>query len=332
MSAPASQSFPISPELIAWLMESDPSLRWQVMRDLLDAPAEAVQAERDRVPVEGWGKQLLESQDPNGGWGGGAWNPGFDSTMHVLTLLKDLGVQPSNPQLQAALAKVRQNLVWTGDPLFEGNPYFDGEVEACINAQVAAAAIYFGQDVSSLMPKFLGEAQLEDGGWNCDVDSKRGSFNSTFAVLDALWEYEQAHGPTPNYTPARLRGEEYLLERQLFKQKHNGSPIAYDRWVGPVLDMPAFTWLTFPHFWPYDILRGLDYFRKQDRYDPRMQAAARQLLSKRNPDGTWNLDIRFPGHYPIDFGEEMGQPSRWVTFFALRVLKWLATHRALPSD
>lgn len=324
--------FPIQRELIDWLMDSDPAIRWQVMDSLLEESPEKVLAERKKIPLQGWGRKLLDLHRPDGSWAGEAWNQGFDSTMHVLKLLRDIGLEPDNQEIQNLLQKTRQNVKWAGDPSFEGNPYFDGEVEACINGQVGSAAAYFGQNVEKLIQKFLGEAQKEDGGWNCDMDSNRGSFNSSFAVLDALWEYEHTFGKRPDISAARERGQEYFLERKLFKQKHSSGTIPYDRWVGPTLNMPAFTLLSFPYWWHYDILLGLDYFRKIDRYDSRLKESIEQLISKRNADGTWNLDIWYPGNYPVDFMEQAGQPSRWITLGALRVLKWVAKKERKPVN
>ena len=195
---PAKQQVPKSKSsVIQWLLDSDPSIRWQVMRDLTDAPADEVAAERARVATEGAGARLLALQAPDGRWGGAAWNRGWDSTMHVLMLLRDMGLDPASDEARRAVGLVRDRVTWQGcgPQEADNNPFFAGEVEPCINGQVAAAGAYFGQDVRGIVDRLLGE-QLPDGGWNCEAanGSTRSSFNTTICVLEALLEYERAGG------------------------------------------------------------------------------------------------------------------------------------------
>src|SRR5262245_35919882 len=168
--------------LFHWLLESDPSIRWQVMRDLTDARPDEVAAERARVATEGAGARLLALQAPDGRWGGAAWNRGWDSTMHALLLLMQMGLDPASDEARLAVGLVRDRVTWRGcgPPEAENNPFFAGEVEPCINAQVAAAGAWFGQDVQGIVNRLLGE-QLADGGWNCEAPhhSTRSSFNTT---------------------------------------------------------------------------------------------------------------------------------------------------------
>jgi len=137
--------------VIGWLLESDPSIRWQVMRDLTGAPAEEVAAERAAVATAGAGARLLALQGDDGRWGGAAWNCGWNSTMHVLMLLRDLGLDPASDQARRAVGLVRDGVTWKGCGPREcdGNPFFAGEVEPCINGQVGAVGAYFGQDVGA---------------------------------------------------------------------------------------------------------------------------------------------------------------------------------------
>ena len=317
---PSKQPVPELPEsVIQWLLDSDPAIRWQVMQDLLDAPADEVAAERARVATEGLGAQLLSFQDAEGSWSGVAWNHGWDSTMHVLMLLRDMGLDPASIQAQRALSQVRDHVTWQGDPEFEGNPFFVGEVEPCINGQVGAAGAYFGQDVRGIIERLLGE-HLSDGGWNCEAPyhSTKSSFNTTICVLEALLEYEHTFGADPKVTEARLRGQEYLLARHLFRRQSTGEPITQDR-----KGTTTWTNFAFPTWWHYDVLRGLEYLRQAGvAPDERMAEAIKFVESKRNSDGQWLLDTQYPGKLlvAIDVGE--GQPSRWNTLRALRVLKW----------
>src|SRR5262245_41822707 len=252
--------------VIRWLLDSDPSIRWQVMRDLTGAPAHEVAAERARVGAEGWGARLLTLQGADGRWGGAAWNRGWDSTMHVLWLLRDLGLDPASDQARRAVGPVRDRVTWQGcgPPQCDDNSFFAGEVEPCINGQVGAVGAYFGQDVSGIVDRLLAE-QLPDGGWNCEAEngSTRSSFNTTICVLEALLAHEQAVGSRSEVTAARLRGQEYLLERRLFRRRSTGALIDYDRKLGPGSRHGAAAWtrFAFPTWWHYDVLRGLEYLR-----------------------------------------------------------------------
>ncbi len=317
----------VNDPVIQWLLESDPSIRWQVMRDLMDVPANEVAAERARVATEGAGARLLALQATDGNWGGAAWNRGWDSTMHVLSLLRELGLDPASDEARRAVALVRDGVSWRGcgPEEAEDNAFFAGEIESCINGQVAAAGAYFGQDVSGIVERLLAE-QLPDGGWNCEAadGSTRSSFNTTICVLEALLEYERASEDSAGVTAARLRGEEYLLERRLHRRKSTGEVIERDRKGGA-----AWTRFAFPTWWHYDVLRGLDYLRSAGvAPDERVAEAVDLVLSKRDEDGRWPLEVRYPGRMPIEIDDGEGLPSRWITLRALRVLDLYAAQPA----
>jgi hypothetical protein len=314
--------------VIQWLLDTgaDPAIRWQVLRDLIGASPADVAAERARVATEGWGARLLALQGTDGAWGGTAWNQGWDSTMHVLTLLRELGLDPVSAEARRAVSRVREHVRWMGwdwdgtwqGENFVGNPFFAGEVEPCINGQVAASGAYFGcvVDIQRIIGLLLAE-QLPDGGWNCEAErgSTRSSFNTTICVLEALLEYEQAGGEkSAEVRAARLRGQEYLLERRLLRRKSTGA----------VID-PAFTRLAFPTWWHYEVLRALDYLRSAGvTPDQRVAEAIALVTSKRDAEGRWPLDVQYPGAMPVELDEGEGRPSRWITLRALRVLDWYA--------
>ena len=295
------------------------------MRDLIAAPAVEVAAERARVAAEGAGARLLALQGSDGRWGRAAWNRGWDSTMHVLMLLRDMGLDPASEQARRALTLVRERVTWRGCGPREcdANAFFAGELEPCINGQVAAVGAYFGEDVRGIVERLLAE-QLPDGGWNCEAanGSTRSSFNTTICVLEALLEYERSAGSSAEVSEARLRGQEYLLERRLFRRKSSGEVIARDRKGGA-----AWTRFAFPTWWHYDVLRGLEYLRRAEvTPDARTAEAIDLLASKRDADGRWPLETQYPGKMPIDADENVGQPSRWNTLRALRVLDWHSGH------
>lgn len=364
-----------------WLLDSDPSIRWQVMRDLTGEPDEAVAAERAKIATEGWGAQLLALQDTDGQWGRdalpasvqvseeglpdvatrrllrdlhrislddlggfleldaatlsnwenetdpqgegidkyrsalnwmknsiGTLKPEWTSTTFTLLLLRDMGLDPASEQARRAVELVRDNVKWDHD----GQNYFDGEVEPCINGKAVALGAYFGQNVDGIVERLLGE-QLADGGWNCEAErgSTRSSFNSTISVLEGLLEYEgtDAH---PSVTETRLRGEEYLLQRRMFRRLSTGE----------IID-PAWTQFSFPPRWHYDVLRGLDYLRNAGVEPDERSAEAIDLVeTKRDRVGRWPLENTHPGRVHFDMDEGDGKPSRWNTLRAMRVLVW----------
>ena len=299
---------------VDWLLDSDPSIRWQVMRDLTEAPDAAVAAERALVASEGWGAQLLALQGPDGQWGGGAYFPLWTSTSWTLMLLRDFGLDPGNEEARRAVALVRDNSRWEHD----GEPFFSGEVEPCINGMAVAIGSYFGQDVQGVIDRLLGE-QMSDGGWNCEAEngSTRGSFHTTIDVLEGLLEHERATGGSREVTAARRRGEQYLLERRMLRRLSTGE----------VID-PAWTRFSFPTRYFYDVLRGLDYLRSAGVLpDERVAEAVELVKSRRGEEGRWPLENVQAGdtHFDMDDGE--GQPSRWNTLRALRVLRWYESAR-----
>ena len=306
-----------------WLLDSDPAIRWQVLQDLTDAPDDVVAAERARVATEGWGARLLALRDPDGQWAGGAFFPAgyqrsedgqpWTATFSTLVLLRDLGLDPGSPEAQETVTLVRENSRWDHD----GQRFFDGEVEPCINGRTVALGAYFGEDVEGIVQRLLGE-QLEDGGWNCWAEggSVRSSFDTTINVLEGLLAYERAGGSQAT-AEARRRGEEYLLERSLFRRKSTGDVV-----------VPSYVEFSFPPRWHYDVLRALEHFRSTgEEPDPRVDEAIELVRRKQQPDGTWLLEDTHAGavHFPLEGGD--GTPSRWNTLRALRVLRWYERSR-----
>jgi hypothetical protein len=306
--------------VVEWLLDSDPSIRWQVMRDLTDEPADVVAAERSRVASEGWGARLLALQGADGQWDGGACFPAWaattpfygqpwTATMFTLLLLRDLGLDPASDEARGAIALVRDNCKWE----HAGQPFFSGEVESCINGNTVALGSYFGQDVQVVVDRLLGE-QLSDGGWNCEAErgSTRSSFHTTICVLEGLLEHERATGGSAEVTAACLKGQEYLLVRRMFRRLSTGE----------VVD-PEWTLFSFPTRWHYDVLRGLDYLRRAGvAPDERCDEAIDLVEKRRCKDGRWLLENPHPGQVHFDMEEGAGRPSRWNTLRAVRVLDW----------
>jgi hypothetical protein len=315
-----------SGSVIDWLLDSDPSIRWQVMRDLLDAPEPEWRAERAKVETEGWGARLLSYEDEDGQWAGGAFLPrDFDvrkwqevgqpwtTTAFSLSQLHELGLDPTSDRARRVVELIGANSRWD----HAGQPYWEGEVEECINGRTVADGAYFGVDVSPIVERLVGE-RLDDGGWNCERanGSVRSSFATTINVLEGLLEYEAATGGTPGSRAARASGEEYLLKRSLFRRLGTGEP-ADERFLD----------FLHPNRWRYDVLRALDYFRAAAALsgaapDPRLREAVDHVRARRSDDGTWPLDWRMPGRVWFDMDDGPGEPSRWVTLRAMRVLRW----------
>ena len=218
--------------VIDWLLEGDPAIRWQVLRDLTNASADEMAAERARVEHDGWGARLLALEDPDGLWDGGACFPAsytggepgqpWTATMHTLQTLQMLGLDPASQSARRAIGLVAENGRWE----HAAQRYFDGEVEPCINGRTIETGAYFGVDVGPIVERILAE-RLADGGWNCEAEngSVRSSFDTTINVLDGLLEFERAAGGSEEVRAARRGGEEYLLERGLFRRMSTGAVV-----------------------------------------------------------------------------------------------------------
>ena len=300
---------------VDWLLDSDPAIRWQALRDLADAPVDDVASERAKVATEGWGAFLLSRLQPGGDDREAAREHRDWVTLETLLLLRAMGLDPLSVEANEQIARVRSEVTWQGvlpqDAEWHGNPFFAGEVEPCINGRALAVGAYFGQDVRRIVERLLTE-QMSDGGWNCEDDNGAtvGSFHSTINVLDGLLEFEQAGNGASDVRNARLRGQEYLLERGMFRRKSTGE----------VADT-AFTQFAFPNGYHYDVLRGLDYLRAAEAFpDDRLKEAFGLVESKRDAQGKWARDIVHPNHLEFEMDNGAGRQSRWITLRAARVM------------
>jgi len=306
--------------IIDWLLDADPSIRWQVMRDLTGTPAAMIAAERSRVASDGWGTRLLDQQRADGQWGDGIATPFWWSNMYTLIFLRDLGLDPTSARARTAIDLVRNNVTW--GPEFGNSPFFEGEVEPCINGRVVALGAYFGERSDRLVDRLLSE-QLADGGWNCEAErgSVRSSFHTTICVLEGLLAFEQAFGAASAVTDARVRAQEYLLERRLRRRLSTAEIIE-----------PSWTQFAFPTLWHYDVLRALDYLRAAGVVpDARVEEAVASVLERRQDDGRWLLDVRHRDTLYEELSGAVGAPNRWITLRALRVLDWYAPISGRPS-
>jgi hypothetical protein len=296
--------------VIDWLMEGDPAIRWQVLSDLRVSPVTLVSAERARVTREGWGAGLLSLQGEDGQWGGGIYSPKWISTTYTLLLLRHLGVDPEAVETRRAVDLVRERVRWKTNPA----PFFAGTGEVCITGMLVSLGAYFGASAEATSGvEWLLARQLPDGGWNCEEDSSRSSFHSTISVLEGLAEYEKASAPGwEGLAAIRMLGEEYLLERRMFRSLRTGEVIDR-RWL----------LFSFPPRWHYDVLRGLDYFQWAGvAPDERVAEAVDLVAKKRRRDNRWNLQNPHKGRVHFEMEDGAGKPSRWNTLRAMRVLRW----------
>ncbi len=309
-------NFAPRPAHLRWLLDSDPAIRWQVMRDLTGEAPGAIAAERARVATEGWGAKLVALQSPSGNWGGPKEDLGLLETLYTLVVLKDLGLDPASKQARKMIDRVDKRLVFK--PL-NNRPFLHGETEPCINGRILSIGSYFKEPNDALAKRLLSE-QLEDGGWNCEAveeslkrpKSRRSSFHTTICVLEGLLDYERAGRKSAAVTKARKRGENYLLERGMFRSLRTGEVID-TRWLR----------FSFPTFWHYDVLRGLDYLRNAGiKPDSRAREAIEIVTKRQHQNGRWPLNLRHREQIPLEMETEVGRASRWNSLRALRVLRW----------
>jgi hypothetical protein len=306
------------PAHLKWLLDSDPAIRWQVMRDLTDQSAKAIALERSRVATEGWGAQLLARQSRSGKWSGSppGWRDDLPKehrdliiTLYSLVALMDLGLDPASKQARSMIDRVEKRVVFKW---LDHRPYLRGETEPCINGRILGVGSYFKRPNDALAKQLLAE-QLEDGGWNCEApQSRRSSFHTTICVLEGLLEYERAGGESAAVSKARKRGEEYLLQRGMFRSLRTGEVID-KRWLR----------FSYPPFWHYDVLRGLDYLRNAGvKPDSRTSEAITIVMQRRHQNGRWPLNLLHPEFIPLQMETDVGKASRWNTLRALRVLRY----------
>jgi len=313
-------------KILSWLMAGDPAIRWQLLRDLLDAPETKWQAERRRTQRHGWGAQLLAEQAPDGIWGGGLYSPKWISSTYTLLTLVGIGLPQDNRQARRGTQVALDGLygLKADDALYHRTYAFD----QCVSGMLVHLAAYFGiaGDRVSVMVKSLLENRMPDGGWNCRIKRKprptHSSFHTTINVLEGLrLVIEQGGVHSAAAQEAERNAQEMLLRHGLFRSHRTGQVID-ERW----------TLLSFPPRWHYDILRALDCFARSNApRDVRLMESIDSLLSRRRRDGLWPVQRKHPALVYFDM-EKTGGPSRWNTLRALRVLRWWNNGQAGASD
>lgn len=303
--------------VVDWLMEGDPAIRWQVLRDLLNAPEQEWMAERLRIPAEGWGAQFLMHQDANGGWGGGVYSPKWVSTTYTLLTLCSLGMPPENEAARRGAHQVIDKMLGeTCDARFQKNLL---ECDRCVVGMILQIAVCYGiadERIEAVADNLLDE-RMPDGGWNCRRLRRprphHSSFHTTINVLNGVREYLEKRTPAryADLLAAEQSALEFMLEHRLYRSDKTGEVIE-----------PRFIMLSFPYRWHYDVLRGLEYFARAGApHDPRLQDAIDLLIRRQRTDGRWPVQEKHAGRTFFDM-ERTGAASRWNTLRALRVLRW----------
>jgi hypothetical protein len=304
--------------VLQWLLEGDPAICWQALRDCGGVAERTLRAAQKRVASEGWGARLLELQDADGRWAGGIYNPKWTSTTYTLVLLRSLGL-PAGDRQALRGCRVLLDAGRSGDGGINFFPQRYGRSETCISSMVLAVAGWFGVDDAQVdrLAENVVSLQMSDGGWNCRAtpgygDATHGSFHTTILALEGLLEYERLRpGRADAAREAQQRGREFLLAHRMFRSHRTGTVVK-----------PEMTRFSFPPRWHYDVLRGLDYFRECGAgWDERLSDACELVKSRRGRDGRWVLQNRYPGRAFFEM-EEVGKPSRWNTLRALRVIHW----------
>jgi hypothetical protein len=302
----------VAEPVIDWLLEGDPAIRWQAMRDLLDAPDDEVERERAKIAREGWGAALLARQDPDGRWAGGLYGPKWTSTFYTLLTLTALGLPRGHQQALRGSEILLEKGLGADGGLDYSRPR-RALSELCVTGMgLRIMAAFLGAD-EGLQPlvRCLLATQLPDGGWNCQRDSRHGSFNTTISALEGLREWSAATGRGAEVEAAAAGGREFLLQHRMFRSHRTGE-VAKEQ----------FARFSFPYHWHYDVLRGLDYFQSANApHDERLQDAIDLVNAKRRKDGRWTRQNRHAGQEFFEM-EPAGQPSRWNTLRGLRVLRW----------
>jgi hypothetical protein len=308
---------------VQWLLEGDPAIRWQAMRDLAGASERAVARERNRISRFGWGARLLSKQDSTGRWAAGQssdsglYTPKWISTTYTMLTLRDFGLPPENAQARKACKLLlEQGLRGDGGVSFGKWADWSDRGETCITGMILSILSYFKYEDDRLhtVASHLLEEQMPDGGWNCrrPRGATHSSVHTTIMALEGLRHYEMHQGDNPRRVrAAQRRGREFLLKHRLFRSHRTGKIIR-----------PEFTLFSFPPRWHYDILRALDHFQAVDApRDRRLTEAIEIVRTRRGPDGLWPLQNRHRGKTWFEI-EKPGAPSRWNTLRALRALKW----------
>ncbi|WP_316354283.1 hypothetical protein [Devosia sp.] len=307
------------PAVMDWLLAGDVAIEFQARRDLLDDADQRLQA---RITNEGWGRRFLAARNADGSWGERFYQPKWISSHYTLLDLRTLEIDPRNAQIQQSIAKIISE---------EKRP--DGGIgparsipasDVCVNGMFLNYATYFQTsetDLQSIVDFILAQ-RMDDGGFNClrnTSGAQHSSLHSSLSVAEGIQQYA-ASGYAyrlPELIEAADSARDFMLRHRLFRSQRTG-----------VIISPQMLRFPFPPRWKFNILRALDHFRSAGQpWDSRMSDALTIVASKQRPDGRWLLAAAHPGQVHFQM-EQVGQPSRWNTLLALRVLRRFGSRMA----
>jgi hypothetical protein len=346
---PNSQNIP-EKTLVRWLLEEEnPSVRYLTLRDLLDRREDALelQAAKAAIPTSKVVAKIFSKQKSEGYWEEptNPYHPKYKSSYWQIMTLGQLGMDRSDNRVRNACEYIFQFQLdeggfssytperaskeyewlrkkgkklpspkeWASSIVFE-HQY------SCLTGNMAAALIRIGYVDDLRVRKaleWLVKIQNRDGGWLCPywrahVEDTHGCFYGTICPLEAFSEVPRKT-LTKEMERAMERGAEFLLMHRLFKADHHNYKVIKQSWLK----------LSFPWFYRYNILRGLDVLTKLGYVeDERLSDAVQVLLQRRRQDGRWILESAPTGRMQANI-EPVGKPSKWITLIALRALKRL---------
>jgi len=305
---------------IEWLLQGDPSIRYQTLRDLSNADINMVHAERERILHEGWGRQYMDLQEENGTWSNALYSPKWTSTFYTMLVLKRLGAL-NDRRIEQACRILLDNGFYSQDG---GINYWKTwkQGECCVTGMLLSMLCHFRieDDRIHRMVDYLLTEQMPDKGWNCECyrGATHSSFHTTISVLEGLWEYEKTFpygAKIATIQEKQAQGIEFLLQHHLYKSSTTWEIVH-----------PNIVRLAFPPRWYFDIMRCLDHFQeKRIKHDNRINDAMALLRKKQTSEGFWKLEKRYPARSFFEM-EKVGKESRWNTLRALRILKWWDDH------
>ncbi|MCH8905708.1 MAG: hypothetical protein IH840_01360 [Candidatus Heimdallarchaeota archaeon] len=301
-------------EVINWLLNGDPVIRYQVHRDLLESGKEDLARSRLQIEIEdGWFQQISSFQGEDMTWGHHIADHAWKGTLWVLNLLRRFSVPYEIVNFKEAV-----NLLINEGLQRDGGVNYDtakNHSEVCESGIVLSLLSYFKvkSQYREAIFEFLIENQMTDGGWNCRrLDgATHSSFHTTIMVLEGLRDYSLIdHQHLGTVSDLMFEGHEFLLEHQLFR-----SHTTYRVATREILHF------AFPPRLNYDVLTAMDYFQSiNHRYDNRFKDAI-NLIRAKEENGKWLLEHEHIGEFWIKM-EELHDISRWNTLRALRVLRW----------
>ncbi len=298
--------------VIDWLLAGDAAVQYQTRRDLLGEEDPELQA---RIATDGDAAAILAARGENGHWGRGFYQPKWTSTHYTLLELANLGLPATHPEARGSVDLILREEKGADGGLNPSRTLRCSDV--CINGMALNYCSHFEaptEALRSLVDFILGQ-RMPDGGFNCRSNrsgATHSSVHTSLSVIEGCTAYlASGHSHRADeLRQARAATIAFLLRHQLFRSHRTGEPIHVDM-----------TRLHHPTRWRFDVLRCLDALAAAGLdHDARMDNGLEVLRDRQRPDGRWAANRGHPGETHIAY-PRAGQPNRWVTLVALRVLR-----------